>query len=411
MDFPILVLCIDRDNDLYEKAKFHGPIVGREENLKAATALALSDPEDPDANAIYYSIKIYDELKNEGKQVIIATITGNKKLGYHADIEISKQLDKIISETGVRSCIFVSDGVADEEVLPIVQSRIKVDSVKTVVIKQAKELEKTYFVILEKLKDPYYMRLFIGLPALLLFLLALSMQLGYGWQPIGIIVGLYLLIKGFGIEDYIINFIKDFKFTFEKPSWISYIAGIVLLAIAIISSYQAYFFSLSQGWSIEKIIAFSVNSFISIAPWAIILMLGGKVLDALGERRKFVITKYSIYAIATLLTTMVLKIGSDWILNLEPPYVYFEDFLLTIIIALLAGYVSLYVIKLIKEDILHKMKLEGKEIIEESGSYIGKIVGVNTREGYLIVLTPFERKTFVSIDNIRELGEKVVVKY
>jgi len=42
---PILVLCIDRDNDLYEKTKIHGASDrGGEENLKAATKLALADP-------------------------------------------------------------------------------------------------------------------------------------------------------------------------------------------------------------------------------------------------------------------------------------------------------------------------------------------------------------------------------
>ena len=43
MKKPILVLCVDRDNDLFEKAKVHGPIIGREENLNAATKLALID--------------------------------------------------------------------------------------------------------------------------------------------------------------------------------------------------------------------------------------------------------------------------------------------------------------------------------------------------------------------------------
>ena len=36
-----LIICIDRDNDLGEKAKVETPIIGRENNLKAATALGL----------------------------------------------------------------------------------------------------------------------------------------------------------------------------------------------------------------------------------------------------------------------------------------------------------------------------------------------------------------------------------
>lgn len=60
---PILIICIDRDNDLFEKARVVGPIVGRENNLSAATSLALADPEDPDSNAIFYAIKVYDQFK------------------------------------------------------------------------------------------------------------------------------------------------------------------------------------------------------------------------------------------------------------------------------------------------------------------------------------------------------------
>ena len=47
----ILVLCVDRDADLETKAGIQTPIVGRGENLDAAVALALKDPEEPDANA------------------------------------------------------------------------------------------------------------------------------------------------------------------------------------------------------------------------------------------------------------------------------------------------------------------------------------------------------------------------
>jgi len=41
-----MVLCVDRDDDLGRKARLQGPIIGREENLKAATQLGLVDAED-----------------------------------------------------------------------------------------------------------------------------------------------------------------------------------------------------------------------------------------------------------------------------------------------------------------------------------------------------------------------------
>ncbi|MFA5077060.1 MAG: DUF373 family protein [Candidatus Micrarchaeia archaeon] len=410
MENPILVLCIDRDNDLFEKAKIHGPVIGRDENIKAATKLALADPEDPDANAIFSAIKTYDEIKSEDKNVVVATLTGHKKLGYRADMEISKQMDKIIEETHAETCVFISDGASDEEMLPIVKSRMKINSSKVVVIKQAKELEKTYFVILEKLKDPYYAKIILGVPAMIIFLLSLASQFGYGWQPIGILVGTYLILKGFGIDERISGVMSEFKFSIDKTSWIAYTSSLVLLGLSAVAVYQAYVEASAMQLLGEKVIAYAVRAGLLITPWALLFILVGKSLDALAEKRKFLITRYGLYGSAIMLTTMLLKIGCDWILNISPPYVNFADFLLTILVSLLAGYGVIQAVKMIREEALRGMKLEGKELIGEGGSYIGKVVGVNMKEGQLIVQTPFERKISVMLEDISSIGDKVVVR-
>jgi len=41
----ILVLCVDRDDDIGVKTGIKAPLVGREDNLAAATKLGLADPE------------------------------------------------------------------------------------------------------------------------------------------------------------------------------------------------------------------------------------------------------------------------------------------------------------------------------------------------------------------------------
>ncbi|MCJ7614473.1 DUF373 family protein, partial [Candidatus Bathyarchaeota archaeon] len=42
----ILVLCVDRDDDLGMKAGINTPVLGRKENVNAAASLALRDPEE-----------------------------------------------------------------------------------------------------------------------------------------------------------------------------------------------------------------------------------------------------------------------------------------------------------------------------------------------------------------------------
>ncbi len=63
----VLVLCIDRDDDLGQKTGIEGPVIGRNENVRAALALGLADPEDADTNTILAAISTYDDLvKKEG---------------------------------------------------------------------------------------------------------------------------------------------------------------------------------------------------------------------------------------------------------------------------------------------------------------------------------------------------------
>ncbi|MFA5412541.1 MAG: DUF373 family protein [Candidatus Micrarchaeia archaeon] len=407
---PILVLCIDRDNDLYEKAKVSGPLIGREENLEGATKLALADPEDTDANAIFSAIRMYDQLKAEKKNVEIVTLTGHKKLGYKADLEISGQLNKILAEIPAESCVFVSDGASDEEIMPIIRSRIKIDAVKVVVMKQAKELEKTYFVMLEKLKDPYYARIIFGVPAILILLFSVSSLLDLGWKPVGVLIGLYLLIKGFGIEEHIFSIAREFRFSIEKTSWLAYISAFALLLISLWAAQEAYTEAANLGLDGGKTVAYVLKSLLFLLPWMALLVIGGKTIDAITENKKFIVTRYALYAIALLLTAMILSIGAQWVLNLDEPYVSFGDFLLAIVVGLVIGYTAIMIIGMIRKGSILSMKLEGKEVINENGNFVGKVIGVDARKEQLILQNPLGRRFSFAFRHIYSIEESIFVK-
>ncbi|MBC8251475.1 MAG: DUF373 family protein, partial [Candidatus Nitrosopelagicus sp.] len=46
----LLVICVDRDDDVGKKAGITTPVVGRDSCINAAQRLALEDPEDADSN-------------------------------------------------------------------------------------------------------------------------------------------------------------------------------------------------------------------------------------------------------------------------------------------------------------------------------------------------------------------------
>ncbi|MCP8318953.1 MAG: DUF373 family protein, partial [Candidatus Methylarchaceae archaeon HK01B] len=62
----LLVLSVDRDDDIGVKAKVKTPVIGRDACIEAATKLSIADPEEADANAIFAAVKQYNELVSKG---------------------------------------------------------------------------------------------------------------------------------------------------------------------------------------------------------------------------------------------------------------------------------------------------------------------------------------------------------
>jgi putative membrane protein len=95
----ILILCVDRDGDLEVKAGIKTPLLGRTANLDGAVALALKDPEEPDANAMFEAVRLYDRLSNEKQpeEVFeVATISGSELGGVSADRKLVIELNNLL---------------------------------------------------------------------------------------------------------------------------------------------------------------------------------------------------------------------------------------------------------------------------------------------------------------------------
>jgi len=231
-----LVLSVDRDDDIGWKAKIESPVVGRQECLKAATTLALADPEDSDVNAIFSAVKIYDELVAKGEDAVVAVIAGNHLHMIEGDRKIATTLDDVINETRPTSCILVSDGAEDEFVVPMIQSRIPVASIRRVIVNQMPNLEGTYYILKKFFDDPKISRVVFVPLGLAMLLYAIAYILGYpGTATIIVIgvIGMYLLYKGFGLDEFIHNIISALQASMSrgKFSFVTYSTTIVLTVI------------------------------------------------------------------------------------------------------------------------------------------------------------------------------------
>jgi len=168
-----LVLCVDRDDDIGVKTGIKGPIVGREDNLSTATKLGLADPEDSDVNAILSALNMYDGLVKEGADVEVATICGDVRVGAASDIILTQQLDRVLEEVRPDRVFLVSDGAEDEAFAPILSSRIHIDHVRRVFVRQTPGAESLYYVFVKQMRNPKVRRKVIAPLGLVLFLFGL----------------------------------------------------------------------------------------------------------------------------------------------------------------------------------------------------------------------------------------------
>ena len=206
----ILVLCVDRDGDLEKKAGIETPLVGRVENLDAAVALALKDPEEPDANAMFEAVRVYDRLKAEskpGETLEIATLSGSELGGVGADRKVVAGLNELLEGFSASEVILVTDGYSDEAVLPLVQSRVPVSSVRRIVVKHSESIEETAALFSRYLRtvmdNPRYSRVALGLPGLLILILGILSIIHwvqYYLIALALVLSVFLVVKGFGVD-------------------------------------------------------------------------------------------------------------------------------------------------------------------------------------------------------------------
>jgi len=401
----ILILCIDIDDDLGQKARVRGPVIGRKANLEAAAKLALADPEDTDANTIYAAVRSFDELKKSG-DAEVATLTGSRRLGYEADREVAKQLDQVISHFKPSSCVFVSDGASDDKIIPIIQSRTKIDSVKSVVVKQTKELEKTYFVILDKLKEPQFARIIFGVPGVFLLLWFLFGDLGIR-AFIGLL-GAYLILRAAGVEERLFMRISRTSFSFEKTGFIFYFAAVPFILVSLWLAVSQLSEMQQVGViNVAKLAAGFIKALIPLLPVALLLIVAGQALDSWNEKKKYLLPNRAISGSAVVLMWLIFTVGADWVLGTTN----FSDFFYILLLAIAAMILVIYLAKEFKRTLISSLKLEGKEVYTEIGGFMGKVTNVSRRKETFTIQTEFGKKFDMGIDRIADLGEKVVVKY
>ncbi len=158
-----LILAVDRDDDFGEKGGVESLVIGFDNRLRAAEALALADPEDSDINSLYGALSEYRDMEADPSSgdFEIALICGYKTVGRKADDILTTQMMEVCDQVKPDRVLLVVDGAEDAEVSNNLSHIAPVFSVKKIFVKQAPGVESMLYFLKRNIEDPEKRRRFL----------------------------------------------------------------------------------------------------------------------------------------------------------------------------------------------------------------------------------------------------------
>ncbi len=344
---------MDRDDDLGVKAGVTSPVIGRKDNLRAAISLGLKDPEDSDTNSIFSALKIYDQYSDNNQDVEIATLCGNKMVGTKSDSIIAFQLETVLQSVKPDNVVMVSDGAEDEFILPIIASRVKIDSINRVIIRQQKNIEGTLYFITKAFQDEKIRKNILIPLALLLTIWGVFLVFSIIEYAIGatlIALGLYILVKALHLEEPAIRIGKDIRDALQTGKYVLVTTTLISIGILAIGFHGGAKYASSKEASqlLTYILLFLEKCFIYIIA-AILIYILGKTLDT--YLRTGVILRSSVSIIISVFAIWFIFLAINHILQYFFNMINdfdFSRFLINITLGGFIGFISIEIYHYVK---------------------------------------------------------------
>ncbi|MEM4293552.1 MAG: DUF373 family protein, partial [Thermoplasmata archaeon] len=210
----------------------------------------------------------------------------------------------VIERLNPKSAIFVTDGAEDEYILPLIISRLKIDSVNRIYVKQNPNIESTYYLIVKSLKD-VKLRSKVVLPVGLFFIvigaafllpvlfrLRREGWLGIDYLPaigiysILIFLGFYIIFWAYRVLDRLGEALNSLREDILSGSLTltTSILGVIMIVVGLIFGYNAFNAAGGDLW-------IKVLDFFSSAIWWIFIGIWifeiGKVLTVVVKKGEF----------------------------------------------------------------------------------------------------------------------------
>jgi putative membrane protein len=225
---------VDRDRG----GRHDGTTVGWEAVQALVTDIGLEDPEDSRVNCLLETLHVARDLSDGGEETVVAVIPGDGE-GIKTDREVARGIDQLVGEYDLDAAVVVIDSAGDERLVPVIESRIRVDAVDRVVVRQSHDIQSTYYLLKQFLGDEQ-LRGTVLVPigaALLAFpiLLFLADNVAVALSAIVGVIGMFLLYKGLGIDSLVSRLpavIRD-GFYSGQVSLVTYVVGAGLALIGV----------------------------------------------------------------------------------------------------------------------------------------------------------------------------------
>jgi putative membrane protein len=230
-----LVVCVDRGGLAPD-----GPLVGVDAVRDLVVEAGVEDPEDSRVNCLLETLRVARDIEAGGEEAVVAVVSGRGTGDpVAADRAVARQTDELVDRFAPDSAVVVIDSAEDERLVPIVESRIRVDAVDRVVVRQAHDIESTYYLLKQFLGDEELrgtVLVPIGVTLLvfpLLLLLADSVTLAV--SAIAAVIGVFLLYKGLGVDDFLARLPGLLREAFYsgQVSLVTYVVGAGLALVGV----------------------------------------------------------------------------------------------------------------------------------------------------------------------------------
>lgn len=233
-----LVVCVDRAGDIPRQTGITPPIAGWEAVQALVLDVGLSDPEDSSVNSLLEALRITRDLRDGDESADVAVVSGASEDVVGADRAVAAQIDNLVESYHPDSVIVVVDSAEDERLVPIIESRVQVDSVDRVVVRQARDIESTYYLLKQFLGDEELRQTVLvplGVVLLVFPALLIVSSLALALSAITAVLGLFLVYKGLGVDEYLSALPSEVREALYsgRVSIVTYVVGAGLAAIGV----------------------------------------------------------------------------------------------------------------------------------------------------------------------------------